>query len=145
MIVDLQLFGGRGSGGSRNSGSSEPQKNLTRTERFVNLIADDIIGGWVEDSGMDEDEIESIQNWHDLMEHLDMTSAEAQEAIVDDLFDRAGTWRWYETRNIPEEDKKLIFMDNEFEDEKGNFIKYGEVMKLVKQRLAAKGIMRKGN
>ena len=128
-------------------GANKNTPSLTRTERLVNLIADDIVGSWIEDSYIDEDELEGIQNWHDLLEHLGMESAEAKEAIVEDLWDRAGTWRmWYEKeKNIPEEDKKLIFMDNEFEDENGNYQKYGQIMKLVKQRLVSKGIMKKAN
>lgn len=126
-------------------GASKP--TLTRTERLVNLIADDIVKGWIDDAELDKDELETIQNWHDLLEHLAMESSEAKEAIIEDLWDRAGTWRmWYEKeKNIPEEDKKLIFMDNEFEDENGNFVKYGEIMKQVKKRLAEKGIMQRGN
>lgn len=135
-------MGGRSSGGARNNPSTP---KLTRTERLVNLIADDIIGEWIKDSGMDEDEISTILNYHDLLEHLGMESAEAKEDIIEDLFYRAGTWDWYSNRNIPEEDKTLVFMDNEFEDENGNFMKYGEVMKLVKKRLADKGYMQKGN
>ena len=128
-------------------GANVSTPTLTRTERLVNLIADDVVGSWIEDSYIDADELETIQNWHDLLEHLGMESAEAKEAIIDDLWDRAGTWRmWYEKpKDISEEDKKLVFMDNEFEDENGNFIKYGQIMKLVKQRLASKGIIRKGN
>lgn len=132
-------------GGVGTSTTVQPQ--LTRTERLVNLIADDIIKGWIDDSYIDEDEMETILNWHDLLDHLNMEASEAKEAIIDELWDRAGTWaRWYEKpKNIPEEDKKLIFMDNEFEDENGNFIKYGEIMKQVKKRLAEKGIMQRGN
>ena len=130
-----------GIGASKST--SKPQ--LTRTEKLVNLIADDIIGGWIEDSYMDEDELESIQNWHDLLEHLDMTAAEAKEDIIEDLWDRAGTWRYWEKSKVSEEDQKLIFMDKEFEDENGNYLKYGDVMKQVKRRLAEKGIMQRGN
>lgn len=137
-------MGGRSSRGARNN-SSRPEPTLTRIEKLVNLIADDIVGEWVRDSGMDADEIETIQNWHDLLEHLGMEASEAKEDIVEDLYDRAGTWHWWENKNISEEDKKLVFMDNEFETEDGNYMKYGEVMKFVKQRLASKGIMRKGN
>lgn len=129
-----------------NKGTVQPQ--LTRTERLVNLIADDIIGGWIKDAELDEDEFESILNYSDLLQHLGMESAEAKEDIIEDLWDRAGTWGFLYGRrdkDIPEEDKKLIFMDNEFEDENGNRMKYGEVMKLVKQRLASKGIMQRGN
>ena len=126
-------------------GNKATVPNLTRTERLVNLIADDIVGGWIQDSYIDEDELETVQNWHDLLEHLGMEASEAKEDIIEDLWDRAGTWSWYSNKNIPEEDRKLVFMDNEFEDENGNFMKYGQVMKLVKQRLASKGIMQKGN
>lgn len=128
-------------------GANRNAVNLTRTERLVNLIADEVVQSWIDDSYMDDDEKETILNWHDLLEHLGMEASEAKEAIIEDLWDRADTWRpWYEKpKNISEEDKKLIFMDNEFEDENGNFIKYGEIMKQVKKRLAEKGIMQRGN
>lgn len=132
-------MGGRGGSGSRNSGKA-PEPQLTRTERLVNLIADDIIGDWI-DGNIDEDEFEGIENWHELLEHLGMEAAEAREDIIEDLWQRAGTFEWWRKNDLPEEDKKLIFMDGEFENENGDYMKYGEVMKLVKQRLKDKGIM----
>ena len=119
------------------------QPERTRTERLVNLISD-IVGEWVEDSYIDDDEKETINDWHDLLEHLTMEASEAKENIIEELWDRAGTWdSWYRKRDIPEEDKKLIFLDNEFENENGDFMKYGEVMKLVKQELVNRGYMKK--
>lgn len=130
-----------GSVGASTLTAKQPER--TRTERLVNLIGD-IVGGWIEDSYIDDDEKETIENWHDLLEHLSMEASEAKEDIIEDLWDRAGTWNFsYSKRNIPEEDTKLIFLDNEFEDENGNFMKYGEVMKLVKQELVKRGYMQK--
>lgn len=115
----------------------------TRTQRMVGKISD-VVQEWVNDSYMDEDDKESVRNWHDLLEQLGMESSEAKEDIIDSLFDMAGTWRYWDkdVKNIPEEDKKLVFFDGEFEDENGNFLKYGEVMKMVKQELVNRGILK---
>lgn len=132
-------MGGRGTNASRNTGSTQ---SLTRTQKLVNKITG-IIEDWIEDSYMDDDDKESVHSYHDLLEQLDMTAAEAREDIIDTLFDDAGTWRWHEKNNLSEEDKALIFMDGEFEDENGNFLKYGDVMKLVKVELKNRNIIRK--
>ena len=115
----------------------------TRTQRMVGQISD-IVQEWVNDSYMDEDDKELVRNWHDLLEQLNMEASEAREDIIDNLFDQAGTWRFWDkdVKNIPEEDKKLVFMDGEFEDENGNYLKYGEVMKMVKQELVNRGILK---
>ena len=137
-------MGGRSSNGARNS--SQPQ--LTLTEKLVNKIADKIIiDGWIADSYIEPEDYESINNWHDLLEQLDMTSAEARQYIMEEL--ESDAWDYIYHRNgATEEDRKLTFDDDGTfdtgEDDKP-FMKYGEVMKLVKQRLASKGIMRRGN
>lgn len=128
-------------GGRGNSGVQRSAPSKTRTERMVDLITTEI-EGWVEDSYMDDDDKSMVHNWHDLLEQLGMTAAEAKEDITEALFDRAGTWRWWENNKVPEEDQKLVFMDNEFEDENGNYLKYGDVMKLVKVELKNRGIFR---
>ena len=128
-------------GGRGNSGVQRSAPTKTRTERMVGLITDEI-EEWIADSYMDDDDKSMVHNWHDLLEQLGMTSAEAKESITDALWDRAGTWRWYDKPKVSEEDQKLIFMDNEFEDENGNYLKYGDVMKLVKAELKNRGIFK---
>lgn len=126
--------------------TTTPQQSatMTRTERMVNRIANEVVE-WVNDSWIDEDDKESIKNWHDLLEALDMTATEARTDILDAL--ESDIWSRINSRqSVPEEDMNLSFDgDGEFEDENGNFLKYGQVMKLVKQELVKRGILKVPN
>ena len=125
-------------GASRSTAVSTPQ---TRTEMMVNRISNEV-QDWIDDSYMDEDDKESVNNWHDLLEQLDMTAAEARETIIDSL--ESDVWdNILNHRSMTEDERALTFDDGEFEDENGNFLKYGQVMKLVKENLVRRGILKK--
>ena len=117
------------------------QEPKTRTQRLVDRIVREI-DDWIEDSYIDKDEMETIENWHDLLVHLSMESSEAKEYIKEAL--DSDVWDAINHHRDASEAIELQFdEDGEFEDENGNFLKYKDVMKLVKQELVKKGYMQK--
>ena len=121
-------------------GSIGASKSLTRTQKMVNKISD-TVQEWVNDSYMDDDDKESVRNWHDLLEQLDMDASEARTTIMDAL--EGDVWeKILSHKGTTEEERSLMFDDGEFEDENGNFLKYGDVMKLVKAELVNRGILK---
>ena len=124
--------------GSIGASRGTPQ---TRTEMMVNRISNEV-QDWIDNSYMDDDDKESVNNWHDLLEQLDMTATEAREAIIDSL--ESDVWdRILNGKSMTDDERALTFDDGEFEDENGNFLKYGQVMKLVKEDLVKRGILKK--
>ena len=115
----------------------------TRTERLVNRITQEV-QAWIDDSYLEDDDIEEIRDWHDLLENLDMEAKEAREYIIEAL--EGDYWDTIYNRSTSEKQtaaRELTFDDDgTWEDENGNFLKYGDVMKLVKQELVKKNILR---
>lgn len=112
----------------------------TRTQRMVGKISD-IVQEWVDDSYMDDDDKESVSTWHDLLEQLDMEASEARTDIIESL--ESDVWdKILRHQPLTDDERNLSFDDGEFEDENGNFLKYGDVMKLVKQELVNRGILK---
>ena len=126
-------------GSAGNSASTT--KELTNTEYLVSKIAG-TIEGWIADSYMDDDDKESVTDYHSLLESLDLTASEAREYIMEDLEERA--WDWINRRpGASERDLTTTFDDDgQFEDESGNFLKYKDVMKLVKKELVNRNILK---
>ena len=124
---------------------TQPEPQLSRTDKLVNKISDRIRQGWVDDSVLEPEDFESINNWHDLLEQLDMTAAEARQYIMEEL--EGDAWDWiYRRPGANKEDMELTFDDDgtfDTGEQDKPFMKYGEVMKLVKQRLVNKGILRR--
>lgn len=96
---------------------------------------------WIDDSYMDDDDKETVSNWHDLLEALDMTASEARTNIIEAL--DADVWDRILNHQTTQGFNDLQFdEDGTFEDENGNFLKYGEVMKLVKQELVNRKVLK---
>lgn len=118
---------------------------LTRTQKLVNRITKEV-QSWIDDSFLEEDDFDDIRDWHDLLENLDMDAKEAREYIIEAL--ESDYWDTIYNRSTPEQQKaarELTFDDDgTWEDENGNFIKYGDVMKLVKKELVNKKILKVG-
>ena len=123
--------------GSIGASSSTPTVSKTRTEKMVDRIAQEV-NEWYDD--MYDDDKEAITDWHSMLEYLNMDAREARETIIESL--ESDIWdSIYGRRN--DVDRSLSFDDDgQFEDENGNFLKYGEVMKLVKQELVKRGILK---
>jgi len=112
-------------------------ESLTRTQKLVNRIVQEI-ELWLEDAYIDEDA--GLETWSELLDACDLTSSEARNLIMEALEGDI----WDAILNHRQADHDLQFDDDgEFEDENGNFLKYGQVMKLVKQELVKKGILEK--
>ena len=125
-------------GANKGTASTTPQ---TRTEMMVNRISNEV-QDWIDNSYMDDDDTEAVSNWHDLLEALDMDAKEARDTIIDSL--EGDIWdRILNHKPMTDDERELTFNDGEFEDENGNFLKYGQVMKLVKEDLVKRGILKK--
>ena len=112
---------------------------LTRTQKLVNRIIEEI-EIWLEDAYVDDDTV--FYNWSELLEACDLTSSEARQLIMEAL--EADIWD--AILNHKKADHDLQFDDDgEFEDENGNFLKYGQVMRIVKKQLVEDGILEKAN
>lgn len=108
----------------------------TRTQKLVNRIVQEI-ELWLEDAYVDDDA--ELDTWSELLYACDLTSADARKLILEAL--EADIWD--AILNHKQADHSLSFDDDgEFEDENGNFLKYRDVMKLVKQELVNKGILK---
>lgn len=110
---------------------------LTRTQKLINRIIEEI-ELWLEDAYVDDDA--NLYNWSELLEACDLTSGEAKnlicEALESDIWDAIMSHR-------PADHSLQFDDDGEFEDENGNFLKYGQVMRLVKKELVNRGILEK--
>ena len=131
--------------GSVGSTAKQPERQYTRTEKLVNRISKEIVD-WVEDDGYlerdDEGYLEGVNNWHDLLEQLNMEASDAKDYILEAL--DSDVWDAIRSNKDSSEAMSLQFDgDGEFEDENGKFLKYGQVMKLVKQELVNRKILRK--
>lgn len=125
--------------GSVGSLKTAPVK--TRTQRLVDRISQEV-EDWLEDSWLDEEDKKGIDSWHDLLEGVDLSSSEAKEYILEAL--DSDVWDKINRHQDASEAIELQFdEDGEFEDENGQFLKYGQVMKLVKQELVNRGILKK--
>lgn len=112
---------------------------LTRTQKLVNRIIEEI-EYWLEDAYVDDDTV--FYNWGELLEACDLTSGEARQLIMEALESDI----WDAILNHKQADHDLQFDDDgEFEDENGNFLKYGQVMRIVKKQLVEDGILEKAN
>lgn len=110
----------------------------TRTQKLVDRILEEI-DIWIEDSYIDKDDM-PLENWSELMDECSLTSSEARELIIEALESDI----WYAINHNKPVDHSLSFDDDgEFEDENGNFLKYGQVMRLVKKELVNRGIISK--
>lgn len=112
---------------------------LTRTQKLVNRIIEEI-EYWLEDACVDDDTV--FYNWGELLEACDLTSGEARQLIMEALESDI----WDAILNHKQADHDLQFDDDgEFEDENGNFLKYGQVMRIVKKQLVEDGILEKAS
>ena len=110
---------------------------VNRTQKLVNRIIQEI-ELWMEDAYIDDDA--NLETWSELLDACDLTSSEAKNLICEALESDI----WDAILNHRPADHSLQFDDDgEFEDENGNFLKYGQVMKLVKQELVNRGILQK--
>lgn len=109
--------------------------DLTRTQKLVNRIVQEI-ELWLEDAYIDDDA--NLDTWSELLDACDLTSGEAKKMIVEAL--DSDIWDAILNHRTPDHDLQFDD-DGEFEDENGNFLKYGQVMKLVKHELVRKGIL----
>ena len=112
---------------------------LTRTQQLINRIIEEI-EIWIEDAYIDDDA--NLYNWSELLEACNLTSSEAchliMEALEGDIWDAI-------LNHKPVNHDLQFDDDSEFEDENGNFLKYGQVMRLVKKELVNRGIIEKAN
>lgn len=67
------------------------------------------------------------------------------EALEGDIWDAILNHRPAILNHRPANHDLQFDDDGEFEDENGNFLKYGQVMRLVKKELVNKGIIEKAN
>lgn len=110
-----------------------------RTQKLVDRIIEEI-EIWIEDAYIDDDA--NLENWSELLDACDLTSSEARSLIIEALDSDI----WDAINHHRPADHSLQFDDDgEFEDENGNFLKYGQVMRLVKKELVNKGILQKAN
>ena len=122
-------------------GVSRGTTSQTRTEMMVNKISNEV-QDWIDNSYMDEDDKEAVSNWHDLLEALNMDAKEAKDTIIESL--ESDIWdKILHGKPMTDDERNLTLADGEFEDENGNFLKYGQVMKLVKEDLVKRGILKK--
>lgn len=122
-----------------HASSISAASELTRTQKLINRIIEEI-NIWIEDSYIDDDA--NLYNWSELLDACDLTSAEARDLIIEALDSDI----WDAINNHRPADHSLQFDDDgEFEDENGNFLKYGQVMRLVKRELVNRGILEKAN
>lgn len=106
-----------------------------RTQRLVNRIIEEI-QLWLEDAYIDDDA--DLANWSELLDACDLTSSEARSLILEALESDV----WDAIMHHRKADHSLQFDDDgEFEDENGNFLKYRQIMNLVKKELVNRGII----